>query len=175
MSNNIIFFVGECYKAHPLLVSLFSLTEPWRRQNKHSYVHVGGEEGQARRGWVIRCRTASQSWPRDSSPDSRLVGLGSRTTCQYPGQHHWKIYLDAFLPTRHQDRSNNSLSSANPIICSHNTIANQAEAWTSSELASAPDFLLWLGHRVNTELMFLYFKDTDTAVGALLAFYWLIY
>lgn len=50
MSNNIIFFVGECYKAHPLLVSLFSLTEPWRRQNKHSYVHVGGEEGQARRG-----------------------------------------------------------------------------------------------------------------------------
>lgn len=39
MGNN-NFFEGECYKAHPPLVSLFSLTEPWRRQDRNLYIHL---------------------------------------------------------------------------------------------------------------------------------------
>ena len=50
------------------------------------------------------------------------------------------------------DRSNNSLSSTNPIMYSHNMTANHAEVWTSSKLASAPNFLLWVGHQVHNWL-----------------------
>lgn len=62
MCNNMSFsFERECYKAHPLLVSLFSFPEPWRSQDRYSYAHFEGEEWKDQKSGVFRGHTDGQS------------------------------------------------------------------------------------------------------------------